>query len=99
MEDRIMKAKTMIAALGIGHGLACAWMALTAFAAVCSGAQYGIGGVLTAAVTVAAIAVGICSTARVIRALGIAYRVLKDKEGLIKAIDSMEKMQDEQEAV
>ena len=54
---------------------------------------------LTAAVTVAAIAVGICSTARVIKALGIAYRVLKDKEKLIKAIDSMEKMQDEQEAV
>lgn len=97
-----MKAKMAIAALGIGRGLACAWMALTAFAAVCSGAQYGIGGVLTAAVTVAAIAVGICSTAREIKALGKAYRVLKDlkdKEELIKAIDRMEKMRDEQEAV
>ena len=99
MEDRIMKAKAAIAALGIGHGLACAWMALTAFAAVCSGAQYGIGGVLTAAVTVAAIAVGICSTARVIKALGKVYRALKDREELIKALDSMAKMQDEQEAV
>lgn len=95
MGDKIIKAKMMIAALGIGRGLACAWMALTAFAAVCSGAQYGIGGVLTAAVTVAAITVGICSTARVIRALGEAYRVLKDREELIKAIDSMEKMQGE----
>lgn len=96
MEDKIMKAKMTIAALGIGHGLACAWMALTAFAAVCSGAQYGIGGVLTAAVTVAAIAVGICSTAREIKRLGKAYRIIKAQ---IKALDSMEKMQDEQEAV
>lgn len=99
MEEKIMKTKTMIAALGIGRGLACAWMALTAFAAVCSGAQYGIGGVLTAAVTVAAIAVGICSTAREIKRLGKAYRIIKAQEELIKALDSMEKMQDEQEAV
>lgn len=95
MKEKIMKAKTMIAVLGIGNGLACAWLMVAAMAAVCSGAQHGIGGVLTAAVTVAAIAAGVRAIGKEIKKLREAYRLIEKLECRLRATGGM----DEQEAV